>query len=94
MRGLDIRIHYAQRKLALAYRPEEEVELWVPIEDAQAMGVYEYREGIEEAPLLFVGEPALLAAWEAGQHFAWESEEMASCPGCHDPELPLCPIHG
>lgn len=50
MRGLDIRIDYAQRKLALAYRPEEEVELWVPIEDAQAMGVYEYREGIEEAP--------------------------------------------
>lgn len=93
MRGLDIRIEYAQRKLVLAYRPDEVEELWAPVEAARAMGVHDYANGQYDAPILFRDEPALLDAWEEGQQFTCACEEMAQCSGCHDPDMPLCPVH-
>lgn len=95
MRGLNERISLAKAKIAAMVDPDsDEADAGHAVGDAYWLGAHDYREGELSAPLLFRDEPVLLSAWEDGQRFAAEVEEMADCPGCQDTSLPMCPYHG
>lgn len=94
MRGLVIRIEFVQARFLGGPAPDATYGPWVPLENAYAMGVCDYGKGIAEAPVLFNDEPALLAAWLAGWHFAGDGEDMARCADCQHLEVPFCPTHG
>lgn len=95
MRGLNERIALAQARIAAVIDPtSDEADVGNVAYEAQAMGVRDYQAGEMSAPVMFRDEPFLLTAWESGQDFAAELEEMSRCSGCQDPELPMCPFHG
>lgn len=95
MRGLDVRIALAKVRVAAVIDPNsDQADVGEVAGDAYGLGLLDYQQGEETAPIMFRGEPVLLAAWNDGQRFAAELEEMADCSGCHDPELPMCPFHG
>lgn len=93
LRGLQIRIKWGVA-LGLFNEEARDSELCTLWEDAFAMGLYEYRAGIEHAPVLFADTSDLTKAWMEGQHFAWESEDMANCSGCQNAQGDPCPWHG
>ncbi|WP_232456435.1 hypothetical protein [Burkholderia ubonensis] len=95
MRGLDERCSLALARIACITDPEQGAADLMAVEmEAEALGMREYRQGIEEPPVMFADEPVLLTAWEAGQDSAAEMAEMENCSACSDPALPLCPFHG
>lgn len=99
LRGLDIRARFALVKvLATIYTEVEEYEradFHGSLCDAVSMGYHEFwSHRIEEVPAMFVDEPALVEAWECGNHQAMQSEEMAHCSGCKNELGDPCPYHG
>jgi hypothetical protein len=95
MRGLDERIALAHARIAAIVAPNSDgADFGVVYYAAYGLGVQDYRAGEFTAPIMFLDEPLLLKAWEDGQDFAAEVEEMAHCEGCKDTSLPMCPYHG
>lgn len=97
MRGLDERIAYAQAKIGMMFMPEgspAEEDLSVIFHDAMGQGIDDYRSGKYDIPIMYQGIQLLVRGWVDGQIFAAESEEMANCDGCNDPNLLWCPVHG
>ena len=95
MRGLDERIALAKARIAAVMAPaSDEADVGEVTYEAYALGVREYQAGVRSAPVMFRDEPILLRAWESGQDFAAELEEMSLCSGCQDTSLPMCPFHG
>ena len=95
MRGLDVRIALAKARIAAVIDPEsDEADVGAVAYDAYGLGVQEYMAGEMTAPVMFRHEPLLLQAWESGQQFGAELEEMNACDGCQDTSLPMCPYHG
>lgn len=95
MRGLDERIALAKVRVAAEIDPaSDDADVGNVAAEAYCLGVREYRAGEESAPVMYLDEPVLLAAWEEGQAFAADVEMMANCSGCQDTSLPMCPYHG
>lgn len=97
MRGLNERIAYAQAKIDMMFMPEgspAENELHCIFHDAMSQGIHDYQNGKDDIPIMYLGIPLLVQGWMEGQDFAAESEEMANCDDCNDPDLPCCPFHG
>jgi len=93
MRGLDERIRLAQARILQVIYPDN-VDFGEVAYDAHALGMRDYSAGLTEPPVMFMNEPLLLRAWTDGQAFMSGLEEMASCEGCQDASLPMCPTHG
>lgn len=95
MRGLDERIALAHARVAAIIDPTDiRADAGDVYQEAYGLGVRNYWDGDYSAPVMFADEPALLRAWEGGQGFAAECEEMNNCHDCQDASLPLCPHHG
>lgn len=95
MRGLDERVALAMARVAAVIDPNsEQADLGVVYYEAYALGVRDYMGGEFDAPTMFRGEPEMLKAWNSGQDYGAEMEEMANCEGCQDSSLPMCPWHG
>ena len=95
MRGLDTRVAMAHARILALVDPEagSDAQFSVAI-DAQADGYHDYRAGIFDAPLMFAGEPLLIAAWEDGQGFAQSCEETENCEECSHSNGDPCSTHG
>lgn len=93
MRGLDERIKLAEARILQVCYPDQ-ADFGEVAYEAHALGMRDYAEGLYEPPVMFRDEPLLLRAWNDGQDFMAGLEEMASCPGCQDTSLPMCPTHG
>lgn len=95
MRGLDERVALAYARIAALIDPEsEQADVGAVYYEAYALGVRDYQAGEVNSPIMFRGEPEMLKAWNAGQDYAAEMEDMATCAGCQDSDLPMCPVHG
>ena len=68
MRGLDIRVRYAQAKVVnMLGLDAEDVEIGCEVaRDAEALGYYDYEDGRSDLPTVFQGEPELINAWVDG----------------------------
>lgn len=93
MRGLDVRVAYANAKIEAIANPESDAVTDVAFE-AEALGYREHGEGFESAPTMLADVPELVRAWEAGNAIAQQAAAMARCTGCNDGTGSPCRIHG
>ncbi len=93
---LNTRIAFAQAKIGinLMLSDVSSEDMAEVMFDAEQSGYSDYGSCKHEPPALFQDEPALLQAWECGQNFAAEAEEMAECDSCNDGTGNPCPFHG
>ena len=95
MRGLDIRAAFAIAKIKTLINADAENEaILIAMFDAEREGFGDFERDISELPLLFVGEPTLVQAWNRGYDFAAECSEMAECSNCQDGIGDPCRTHG
>lgn len=69
MRGLEIRLNFARAKLTLSIFDDFDVadfDLSEVLRDAEALGHYDYQDGIASPPILFKDVPLLFRAWKIG----------------------------
>lgn len=68
MHGLEIRLNFARANITAAIFGEEFADFDVSeaLADAEALGHYNYQDGIASPPILFKDVPLLFRAWKIG----------------------------
>lgn len=78
MRGLNIRVAYANALIGRSGEPENRVAIAEALWEAGQLGIADFHEGECVAPAMFADVPDLLGAWNDGYRSAmieaWESE--------------------
>ena len=73
MRGLNIRADFATAKIHMLINADAaNEEATCVIREAENQGFSDFVDGIYDVPLLFVGEPELVQAWNKGSCVAGE----------------------
>ncbi|MDH0093451.1 hypothetical protein N7373_18515 [Achromobacter mucicolens] len=90
LRGLKARCQWA-----VAHLNADEFECIEAQTEAYCEGRFDFDAGrdCEDVPPLLADVADLRRAWLRGWDEACDSQEMASCPYCQDPDVELCPIH-
>lgn len=86
MRGLNIRIEYANAKIGLIRHPESRTAIGDVLCDAEDQGIADFHDGECIVPAMFADVPELVRAWEIGydgamaetrEREAWRLAEQA-----------------
>lgn len=93
MRGLNVRVQYANAKIAEIVDPNTDA-VCLAWHDAQAEGYRDYQEQLDSVPVMFADVPELVSAWYSGYEMAAEDEEVSHCLDCNNGSGNPCPIHG
>lgn len=93
MRGLNVRVEYANAKIAEIVDPNTDA-MCLALNEAEAEGYRDYHARLYSVPVMFADVPGLVSAWESGQNFAAECEELENCESCKAARGDPCPVHG
>ncbi|VWC52650.1 hypothetical protein BLA23254_08048 [Burkholderia lata] len=93
MRGLNVRVEYANAKIAEIVDPNSDAMCFA-LNEAEAEGYRDYHARLDSVPVMFADVPGLVTAWQSGQNFAADCEEMENCPYCKAAHGDPCPVHG
>lgn len=70
MRGLDIRIEYANAQKAMKLEPANRSKIKAVLREAVEQGMTDFRDGECIVPAMFAGVPELETAWSNGYRAA------------------------